>query len=37
MVVRLLRIERGWLWLDESGTYVKFTQAGSTALVRRRA
>jgi len=22
-------IERGWLWLHESGTYVKFTQAGS--------
>jgi hypothetical protein len=24
-----LAIERGWLWLYESGTYVKFTQAGS--------
>jgi hypothetical protein len=24
-----LCIERGWLWLHESGTYVKFTQAGS--------
>ena len=24
-----LAIERGWLWLRESGTYVKFTQAGS--------
>ena len=24
-----LAIERGWLWLHESGTYVKFTQAGS--------
>jgi hypothetical protein len=22
-------IERGWLWLHESGTCVKFTQAGS--------
>jgi hypothetical protein len=22
-------IERGWLWLHESGTYVKFTQVGS--------
>jgi hypothetical protein len=21
-------IERGWLWLHESGTYVKMTQAG---------
>jgi hypothetical protein len=20
---------RGWLWLHESGTYVKFTQAGA--------
>jgi hypothetical protein len=24
-----LAIERGWLWLDESGTYVKFTPAGA--------
>jgi hypothetical protein len=24
-----LAIERGWLTLDGSGTYVKFTQAGS--------
>ena len=24
-----LAIARGWLWLHESGTYVKFTQAGS--------
>jgi hypothetical protein len=24
-----LAIERGWLWLHESGTYVKFTQAGA--------
>ena len=24
-----LCIERGWLWLHESGTYVKFTQAGA--------
>ena len=22
-------IERGWLWLHESGTYVKFTPAGA--------
>jgi hypothetical protein len=21
--------ERGWLWLHESGTYVKLTQAGA--------
>ena len=24
-----LAIERGWLWQHESGTYVKFTQAGA--------
>jgi hypothetical protein len=24
-----LAIERGWLWLHESGTYVKFTAAGA--------
>ena len=24
-----LAIERDWLWLHESGTYVKFTQAGA--------
>ena len=24
-----LAIELGWLWLHESGTYVKFTQAGA--------
>jgi hypothetical protein len=24
-----LCIERGWLWKHESGTYVKFTQAGA--------
>jgi hypothetical protein len=24
-----LAIERGWLWLHESGTYVKFTQAAA--------
>jgi hypothetical protein len=24
-----LGIERGWLWLHESGTYVKFTEAGA--------
>jgi hypothetical protein len=23
------RIERGWLWMHESRTYVKFTQAGA--------
>jgi hypothetical protein len=26
-----LAIERGWLWLHESGTYVKFTPAGDEA------
>jgi len=26
-------IERGWLWLHESGTYVKFTLAGSELFV----
>jgi hypothetical protein len=24
-----LAIERGWLWMHESGTYVSFTPAGS--------
>jgi hypothetical protein len=24
-----LAIDRGWLWKHESGTYVKFTQAGA--------
>jgi hypothetical protein len=24
-----LAIERGWLWMHVSGTYVKFTQAGA--------
>jgi hypothetical protein len=24
-----LAIERGWLWKHESGTYMKFTQAGA--------
>jgi hypothetical protein len=24
-----LAIERGWLWLHESGTYVRLTQAGA--------
>jgi len=24
-----LAIDRGWLWLHESGTYVKFTPAGA--------
>jgi hypothetical protein len=28
-----LAIARGWLWLHESGTYVKFTQAGSELFV----
>jgi len=27
-----LAIDRGWLWLHESGTYVKFTQAGADAV-----
>ena len=25
----LLAIERGWLWMHESRTYAKFTQAGA--------
>jgi hypothetical protein len=24
-----IAIERGWLWLHESGTFVKFTSAGA--------
>jgi hypothetical protein len=24
-----LAIERGWLWLHESGTYVKLTESGA--------
>jgi hypothetical protein len=24
-----LAIERGWLWMHESGTYVRFTEAGA--------
>jgi hypothetical protein len=24
-----LAIERGWLWMHESGTYAKFTEAGA--------
>jgi hypothetical protein len=24
-----LAIAKGWLWLHESGTYVKFTEAGA--------
>ncbi len=24
-----LALERGWLWMHESGTYVKLTQAGA--------
>jgi hypothetical protein len=27
-----LAIERGWLWLHESGTYVKVTQTGADLL-----
>jgi hypothetical protein len=27
-----LAIKRGWLWLHESGTYVKFTPAGAELL-----
>ena len=27
-----LAIERGWLWMHESGTYVKFTTAGAESL-----
>ena len=29
---RDLAIDRGWLWLHESGTYVKLTQAGAELL-----
>ena len=25
-------IAKGWLWLDESGTYVKLTEAGAALL-----
>jgi hypothetical protein len=32
-----LAIERGWLWLHESGTYVKTTQAGADLFARPRA
>ena len=32
-----LAIERGWLWLHESGTYVKFTPAGAEACGWRGA
>jgi hypothetical protein len=28
-----LAIERGWLWLRESGTYVKFTETGAALVV----
>ena len=28
-----LAIARGWLWLHESGTYVKFTQVGAELFV----
>src|SRR5580693_8675637 len=28
-------IERGWLWLHESGTYVKFTQGGAPNAIGR--
>jgi hypothetical protein len=27
-----LAIERGWLWMHESGTYVRFTPAGNELL-----
>jgi hypothetical protein len=27
-----LAIARGWLWKHESGTYVKFTEAGAEAV-----
>ncbi|MGJ5000610.1 hypothetical protein ACQR10_04750 [Bradyrhizobium sp. HKCCYLRH2060] len=27
-----LAVERGWLWLHESGTYVKLTDAGKQVL-----
>jgi hypothetical protein len=27
-------IERGWLWMHESGTYVKFTDAGAALFAR---
>jgi hypothetical protein len=27
-----LAIERGWLWMHESGTYVKITQTGAELL-----
>jgi hypothetical protein len=30
-----LAIERGWLWLHESGTYVRFTQVGAECLRER--
>ena len=29
-----LAITRGWLWLHESGTYEKFTQAGAELFAR---
>jgi hypothetical protein len=28
-VARATALSSGWLWLHESGTYVKFTQAGT--------
>jgi hypothetical protein len=28
-----LAIERGWIWTHESGTYVKFTQAGADLFI----
>ncbi|MGJ4893811.1 hypothetical protein ACQR2B_06435 [Bradyrhizobium oligotrophicum] len=27
-----LAVDRGWLWLHESGTYVKLTEAGKQVL-----
>jgi hypothetical protein len=31
-----LAIERGWLWMHESGTYVIFTQAGAELFARQK-
>jgi hypothetical protein len=31
-----LAIDRGWLWLHESVTYVKFTEASAELFVRRK-
>jgi len=32
-----LAIERGWLWMHESGTYVKFTPAGAVVIYAKIA